>query len=324
MMQNATHTIRAARTLVLGALLAAALQSQQLARGQQSDTARAKSPNRAAPAAGGATVFFVSQETDAAQIEPIMRVAGSRLAAVPDSGKGALNKQLAGSLYKAGRQYAVIFGGGRAGTLTVKSVPDFECSPASANVALDAQIKLGGNVFALATDGGKLGRPEPSRRAPTAEERAAVGKLVEGLYKQHGVPAARAAAFDTINLTATDLDGDGAAELVGTFKLKRTSATSDMLFVVAEPQGAEFRAGLANYEKVEKSAFEQNPDAFEGVGVAGFLFEVLVDQLDTDGDGTGEIITRNLSFEGVGFNVYKKSQGRWRKAGEFYNYHCAY
>jgi hypothetical protein len=283
---------------------------------------------RRAPArANAATLFQVSAEPDGVQIEPVVRVVNGRLTDIVDTGKGPLNRQLAGSLYKPGRQLAVIFGGGRAGTLTVKpKLPAGECSPTAANVTLDAPaVKLGLNVFALATDSQTLGRPAPARRAPTPEERAAGNKLAADLYRQKGVPADRAAAFDTINLTATDLDGDGTFELIGTFKLKRTPVISDMLFLIAEPHGADFRAGFANYEKVDKATLDEtNEEAFASVGPAGFLFEVLLDQLDVDGDGASEVFTRMLSFEGVHFNVYKKSAGRWQLIKELSNYHCAY
>ena len=276
-----------------------------------------------------ATLFQVSAQSDGVQIEPVARVVGGKLVEVVDTGKGPLNKQLATGPYKPGRQLSVIFGGGRAGDLTVKpKLPDFECSRSAANVTLNAPaVKLGLNVFALATDSQTLGRPAPSRRAPTPEERAAVNKVAAEGYVDKEVPAERAAAFETINLTATDLNGDGAAELIGTFKLKRTAEITDMLFLITEGQGSDLRAAFINYEKVEKAALDEiNEEAFAAVGPGGFLFEVLLDQLDIDGDGWGEVFTRSGSFEGVNFYVYKRNQKllRWQRVGEFSNYHCAY
>jgi hypothetical protein len=279
--------------------------------------------------AGGATLFEVSAQPDGVQIEPVVRVVGGRLVEVVDTGKGPLNKQLAAGPYKPGRQLSVIFGGGRAGTLTVKpKLPDSECSLSAANATLNAPaVNLGLNVFALATDSPTLGRPAPARRAPTDGERAAVNKVVAEVYRDKEVPEDRAAAFETINLTATDLNGDGAAELVGTFKLKRTPEITDMLFLMTEGQGADLHAAFVNYEKVEKAALDEiNDEAFAAVGPAGFLFEVLLDQLDIDGDGWGEVFTRAGSFEGVNFYVYKRNSKllRWQRVGEFSNYHCAY
>jgi putative cell wall-binding protein len=72
-------------------------------------------PARAAQASG-ATLLQVSAQADGVQIEPITRVVNGRLVDVVDTGRGPLNKQLAGGVFKAGRQLAVIFGGGRAGT----------------------------------------------------------------------------------------------------------------------------------------------------------------------------------------------------------------
>ncbi len=257
MKRSTRHTYYPVRLIVPAALCVASMLAVLCARAP----VHAQQRRAARPAArtSWTTLFQVSAESDGAQIEPILRFAGARFEQVPDSGKGAFNKQLAGTLYKAGRQHTVIFGGGRVGTATVKSpLPDSECSQTFANVTFDAPIKLGGNVFALATDSQTLGRPAPSRRAPTPEERAAVGRLVESLYKQHGVPAARANAFDTINLTATDLDGDGTFELIGTFKLKRTPDISDMLFLIAELQGADYRAGVGQLREGRESDVGRN------------------------------------------------------------------
>jgi hypothetical protein len=278
----------------------------------------------------GAVVFLVeSPRAGEVQIEPILRASGARLSPpYTDVENQTENKRrINAAFYPRGRTYTLIFGGGRAGEVAVKAPQTGECEPTSASVTLNAPtVKLGGNVMALATDGKTLGRADSARRPPTPEERAAVGKLVQSLYRQHGVAASAAGSFQAINLTATDLNGDGAFELIGTFKLKPTPDTSDMLFVIAEPQGADFRAGVANYEefKSDEDPFADNADAYTNIGAAGFLFEVLIDQLDLDGDGTGEVFTRNLSFEGVNFYVYRKAQGRWLKRQEFYTYHCVF
>jgi hypothetical protein len=38
-----------------------------------------------------------------------------------------------------------------------------------------------------------------------------------------------------------------------------------------------------------------------------------VDQLDLDGDGTGEVFAIQGGFDAYGYLIYRKQAGRWRK-----------
>ena len=46
------------------------------------------------------------------------------------------------------------------------------------------------------------------------------------------------------NLTATDLDGDGKFELIGSFVIATEKKFRRDLFLIAEPQGANYKAAL--------------------------------------------------------------------------------
>ncbi|MCA1614091.1 MAG: hypothetical protein LC800_08055 [Acidobacteria bacterium] len=179
--------------------------------------------------------------------------------------------------------------------------------------------------MALATDSQTLGRRAPARRAPSDAERAGVEKLVRALLAQKGLSAAQLRNLQTINLTAVDLDHDGAAELAGTFRVARGKGAADLLFLLAEPDGASggFRAALSNHQQL-KAADLPGPEVFESAGPGGFLSEILIDHLDVDGDGTGELFTYGQSLEGAQYKVYKKTRGRWLRLQEFYVYRCAY
>jgi hypothetical protein len=52
--------------------------------------------------------------------------------------------------------------------------------------------------------------------------------------------------------------------------------------------------------------------------------ERLLDVLDIDNDGTAEVFTYIQSFEGAGFNAYRRSGGKWTKIYDGANYHCGY
>jgi hypothetical protein len=209
--------------------------------------------------------------------------------------------------------------------LTIRAATPAECSPnaASADIGPTA-LKLGGNVMALATDGAHAPRAQSSRRAPTADERAAAFGAAKLFLKGKRVsPAVIERGTKTLNLTATDLDGDGREELVGSYVVKVGPRVRDTLFLVAAPQGRGFRAVLTRYERVNAKEL-MDPSQLENLGEDGLGTELYVEQLDADGDGVGEVFTLSRSFEGTTYRAYQRRRGLWRAAYESYSYRCAY
>lgn len=272
----------------------------------------------------GAIIFAVSGEMGKT-IDPVVLVSGGKFSgpSADDSGDDALAK-FAGEYYKEGRKYRVVSGGGEAGSLTVKRshVAD-ECFRTGADVELESPVKVGRVVLALATDSETIGRGQSTRRAPTDAERAAALRLAEESMRRRRVPAAALKALNTVNLTATDLDGDGRAELIGSFVAKQGKQTRHLLFLIALPQADTFKTALARHETVAAKDLP-DPSVIDEVGNAGFLSEILVDQVDLDGDRIGEVVTTGASFEGQHYYIYKRGRGGWSKAYEVSNYRCAY
>lgn len=227
--------------------------------------------------------------------------------------------------YASGKKYRVLFGGGEAGSLTVKkSNRDEECRRTSADVTLRSTARLNRNVMALATDSPSLGGAKGTRRSPTAAERAALMPLVRAAFKEKGLPASLLPGLTTLNLTALDLDGDGKAELVGSFvarKLKGAAARY-ALFLFAEPQGDSYRTTVFQYAKFTEQDLMSGADlsAIEN----GVYVERLLDALDLDGDGALEVVTETDGLEGDGYTIYKKQGGKWNKVYEFSNYRCGF
>jgi hypothetical protein len=274
-----------------------------------------------------AIVFAVATGGGEMTIDPILGLgAGGRVLPAGNAEEDEL-KRFAADYFKAGRKYRLISGGGDAGTVVVKeSKIGSDCFRTGASVEPQVAGRLGGNVMGLATDSQTLGRRAPVRRAPTDEERAGVEKLARTLLAQKRLSDAQLRNLKTINLTALDFNNDGAVELVGTFKVARGKGAADLLFLLAEPgaaAGADYRAGLSNHVAL-KAADLLAPEVFETVGPGGFFSEILIDQLDIDGDGTGELFTYGQSLEGAQYKVYKKTRGRWLKLQEFSVYRCAY
>lgn len=279
-----------------------------------------------------AVVFVVTKQTwqegADAQIEP---------AAFVDDG-GALSEPVLGEsseenapppffarYYRTGAKYRLVFGGAEAGSVTVREAARAECAPNAARVELGTTTaKLGGNVMALAVNDGYALRAQGSRRAPTEQERAAVFNLVKTVFTQKRVNASTVArGTKTLNLTATDLDGDGREELVGSYVVKVGPQTRDTLLLVAAPQGRGYRAALSKYARINAREM-MDPALIDNVGEGGLGTELFVEQLDVDGDGVGELFTVSQSFEGTTYRAYRRQGGAWQAVYENYSYRCAY
>ena len=209
-------------------------------------------------------------------------------------------KKFAEEYFAAGRTYRLIFGGGEAGSVTVKKWSE-GCNSVHAEVTPATSVRLGGKVSALATNSESLGKRPSARRAPTEAERAAVLTLVKNIYSRDRTPANLIPSLKVTNLTATDLDGDGKYEMIGSFTLASKNKFERDLFLIAEPQGALMRADFMKFQ-----AYKPPPE--------GFLSSIdFIDSLDLDGDGMGEVFVTQGGFDGYALLIFKKVGGRWRQ-----------
>lgn len=245
-------------------------------------------------------VFSISAESGDGSMDAVVLLNGKQLR-VPfsDEQKGR-QKKIAEEYFKAGRNYRLIFGGGEAGSVTVKKWSE-GCNSVHAEVGLATSATLGGPVRALATNSDSLGKRASTRRAPTEAERTAVMTLVKNIYRQHRTPASLIADLKVTNLTATDLDGDGKYEFVGSFTSAAKNKFERDLFLIAKSAGTGMRADLANFQ-----AYQPPPETF--------LHSIdFIDQLDLDGNGVGEVFAVEGAFDGYSYVIYKKVGGRWRE-----------
>ena len=253
-----------------------------------------------------AVVFAVWPDEDGPRLDPVVMVERGRLARLPynleQENTPAMRRFIA-EYYRPGRRYRLLFGGGEAGTATVRRYEEPACVGLMAQAQLETSARLGGMVHALATDSTTLGRHASARRAPTETERAAMMELVRRNYRQRRVPAAATNNLRALNLTAIDINDDGQFELIGSFLAGNLSNNTPehALFLVAEPQGNSFRAAHVWYHRTpptdEASAQMQN----------------FVDHLDLDGDGVAEIVTRILYYESWDYHIYKRQGSVWRR-----------
>jgi hypothetical protein len=263
-----------------------------------------------------------------ARMEPILLLEGGQYKEPVSGGSDAEEiKRFAGEHYKLGRKYRLLFGGAEAGTATIKKpTQDEECFRTGADVTLQTDARLNRNVMALATDSGSLGQAsnERSRRSPTQAERTQAIELARSAFRQKGVAAALLPNIQVLNLTAVDLDRDGKFEMAGSFVASKRTRKQEryVLFMLAVPDGANYRAAVSNYSKFGEA------DIMSGASMnainEGTYVEKLVEHLDLDGDRTSELLTISEGLEGVTYYVYKKQGSAWNNVYEFGNYRCAF
>jgi len=195
-----------------------------------------------------------------------------------------------------------------------------ECSKNTADVTVkSSKVIPKGFVMALATNAVIKNKSAGVRRKPTVAERSEIEALVKKEYAKHKITAS---VLKSQNLTAIDVNNDGKVELVGSYWVEVDKFTRDLLFFIAE-KGAngKYTFGIADYRRIEqKDVMSQSiKDVDDGI-----YHEMFLDSFDFDNDGTNEIFTHQLSFEGAGFTAYQKKGGKWTRLFENSNYHCAY
>ena len=227
--------------------------------------------------------------------------------------------------YRPGAKYRLVYGGAEAGSVTIREATRAECAPMAARAVLSTKtVRLGDSGMALATDAPRALRARSSRRAPTAVERAAALRLAKSIFKSKRAPAAAVNSRTTaLGLVATDLDGDGREELVGSFLVRSGARARDGLFLVAAQRGGGYDALIQNHARINAREM-MDPSLIGEVGKGGFLSETYVEQFDADGDGVGELFTAASSFEGTTYKVYRRERGAWRAVYEHYGYRCAF
>ncbi|MEA2204412.1 MAG: hypothetical protein QOE77_1188 [Blastocatellia bacterium] len=247
-----------------------------------------------------AIVFAVTEDDGNFNLDAVVAINGKVLRAPFSEDKEAQQDAFAKQYFAAGKNYRLLFGGGEVGTVTLKGWSR-GCNSVHAEASGSTPVRLTGQVKGLATSSDSIGKQAAARRAPTAAEREAVMALVKRIYTQHGVSPALYRGLGVTNLTATDLDGDGNYEMIGSFTLATKAKFERDLFLIAKPQGATMRAEFANFQAYQPPA-------------EGFLSSIdFVDQLDLDGDGMGEVFAIQGGFDAYGYLIYKKRAGRWLK-----------
>lgn len=249
------------------------------------------------------TVVFVVSRSDPQEaqssMDAVLMIENGKLKAPYAEQSEAAQKRFATQYFSTGKVYRVTFGGGEVGSATVKD-SSVGCNNIHARATVDHGGKIPSHLSGLATNSSSIGKRPSARRAPTSAERTAVMKLVDQTYRARRTPASWLPKLQTTNLTATDLNGDGKFELIGSFVIETATKQRRDLLLIAEPLGEGFKPAFVNFQ-----AYKMQPEGFDSA-------IDFVDQVDVDGDGIGEVFTTQHGFDAYGYNIYKKVSGRWR------------
>jgi hypothetical protein len=252
-------------------------------------------------------IFAVSKYETSMSMEPVVIYSRGVYTKPPIDGDEAAIKSFVDEYFKPGRQYRVLSGGGEAGTLTVKQYQEPGCVGINAEVSVNTSARLGGNVQALATNSQMLGKRAVSRRAPTDIERVFALMQAQAAFANNRVGPALVKKMEVVNLTATDLDGDGDFELIGSFRVVRKTGEAEdsyNLFMISTP--------VADYTQQSTQTGRPALAWFHHGGEADYAERRFVDQLDIDGDGVSEVIAGGGYYESNDYIIYKKQGGAWR------------
>lgn len=254
-------------------------------------------------------------------LEPVAMIEKGKLEPPTDGAEAPAELfAFAKAYYKKGTAYKLIFGGANGGTSTVKSSnPASDCAKNIAQATTKSlKTPLKGFVMALATNA-PIKSTTSVRRKPTAAEKAEADALAKAEFAKHKL-APKVLRFH--NLTALDFENDGKAELVGSYWVEIDKLTRGLLFFIAgQGSNGKYSVGYQEYRSIDQGSVMSG--AIKDVD-DGILHETLLDVFDYDGDGTSEVFTHTQSFEGAGFNAYKRNGSKWTRAYEFSNYHCAF
>jgi hypothetical protein len=258
---------------------------------------------------------------DGLTLEPIAHVNKGKFE-MPVNGSDDLAAKTAFSknYFKKGTVYKLVFGGANVGTATVKNAdPQAECSSNMAtSITKTSKTLLKGLVMALATNA-PIKSTTSFRRKPATAEKDEIEVLVRAEYaKQKLTPK----VLRYQNLTALDLDNDGTAEFVGSYWVEIDKLTRGLLFFIAgKGTSGKYSIGYSEYQAIDQSKVMSGEIKAVDDGV---YHELLLDVFDYDGDGTREVFTYIQSFEGAGFNAYRRNGNKWTRVFEGSNYHCGY
>jgi hypothetical protein len=239
-------------------------------------------------------------------VEPIAVVNKGEFEKLPDfcGPKNEDAQRFQSQYFKAGRTYQLLFGGANAGTIKI--------SPAIANffggiAELNGSLVLEDAEMALATNSPNLTKQSGYRRPPTQEERATAEELARNAFRSSGSSDDAVRRMKLETLTVAQLVQGGSPGLIGTAEVAGEG----------EKKGNRFLFFAAKKNKNADKYFISfkwfnNPDYDADAETLQ-----LVDVVDFNAEGAGELVVVVGYAENHRFQIYKQFAVSMRGTNEF-------
>ncbi|MEA2344463.1 MAG: hypothetical protein QOF63_2632 [Thermoanaerobaculia bacterium] len=212
-------------------------------------------------------------------------------------------KEFAARYYRPGRTYRVLATGVEIATAKVESETSLGCVSLAARVTVTPPRRRGDwNRKTLLAIGSMHVVPrKPFDRELTLAEDKAIWSVGERELRARGVAASLFRDMDGHNFLATDLNGDGRRDLVGSFQARnpKTHDTHHLFVIALADDTAGYRSEYVWYYR--ESKIENSIQRMQ-----------LVDSLDLDEDGTDEVVVSNDFYESHVYRILKRGRdGKW-------------
>jgi hypothetical protein len=204
--------------------------------------------------------------------------------------------------YHAGETFNVLRGGVPSGTVTVLPADNNTCEPVERLVQRSGKpAQRWRSADAVAGKTIDVRRCTSPLHAPTAAENRELRAVVRRLFAIKAVPAEALNHIQSENVVATDLNGDGSIDFIGSFVVQDARKTHNLFTVVMRDASGALRADVIRYDRSLKAKDDMAAKNW-----------TLVDVEDFDGDGIDEIIVENHGWEWGSYDILKlKRDADW-------------
>ncbi|MEA2327830.1 MAG: hypothetical protein QOE68_2789 [Thermoanaerobaculia bacterium] len=204
--------------------------------------------------------------------------------------------------YSSGEKFNVVRGGVPSGTVTVLPADNNTCEPVERLVQRSGKPTLRWrSADAVAGKTVDVRRRTSPLNAPSATENRELLAVIRRLFAIKAVPADALDQIKRENVAATDLNGDGRIDFIGSFVVRDARNTHNLFVVVMRDAGGALRADVIRYDR---SLNAKDDGAAKNW--------TLVDVEDFDGDGVDEIIVENHGWEWGSYDILKlKREADW-------------
>ena len=152
-------------------------------------------------------------------------------------------------------------------------------------------------------------------------EQLPLGLRAQGFVQARDGEAIDPVTGDVVADSSVDFQSPYLVKLLASAPLSEQISFYFYTIFAEKGSNGRYSFGTTDYRVIEEKDVMSGEIATVDDGV---YHERLLDILDVDNDGVAEVFTYVQSFEGAGFNAYRRADGKWTKIYDGANYHCGY